>query len=94
MSLSRAGWFGFRVSLGGMYTLKMLRCFLLDRCILISWVSIVLILQHWGSLISVKVMLFLTYVSSPPPSLSCLSSRVGVNPGIFGVLLVGFSLVY
>ena len=50
-------------------------------------------LQFWGSLMSVKVMLLLTYVSSPPPSLSFLSCRIGVNPGIFGVLLVGFSLV-
>ena len=52
-----------------------------------------LILQFWGSLISVKVMLLLTYVSSPPPSLSFLSCLIGVNPGIFGVLLVGFSFV-
>ena len=42
---------------------------------------------------SVKVMLFLMYVSSPPPSLSFLSSLTGVKPGIFGVLLVDFSLV-
>ena len=52
-----------------------------------------LVLQCWGSLISVKVMLLLTYVSSPPPSLSRLSCRMGENPGIFGVLLVGFSFV-
>ena len=74
---------GFR---GGMQFLEIVSERLFDMVIFVACVSMRLVGAMGGDGESVKVMLFLTYVSRPPPDLDCLSFLVAEYPGKCGVL--------
>lgn len=78
MSLSSFWWFGSVVSRGGMYMFASVICFVVLRWILVSCSSVFCVFIFLGMSSSVKVMLFLMYVSRPPPCLCVLSVREGV----------------
>lgn len=73
MSESAVLWWLDVVSRGGMYMLAMVICFVLFRCTLVIWSSVLCVFMVVGMSISVNVMLFLTNVMSPPPFLCDLS---------------------